>query len=97
MIVKKNDLHEVSYRTDYRVQEFQKLLGHLVVRRTTPANPFINKPHAGDRYWFILEGQATVKVGEDTVEVEAGDLVYVPEWNQNSLISAAEARWLCFG
>ena len=97
MIVKKNDLHEVSDRTDYRVQEFQKLLGHLVVRRTTPANPFINKPHAGDRYWFILEGQATVKVGEDTVEVEAGDLVYVPEWTQNSLISAAEARWLCFG
>ncbi|NLD42656.1 MAG: cupin domain-containing protein [Chloroflexi bacterium] len=97
MIVKRKDLHEVNHRTDYRIQEFQDLLGHLVMRRTTPINPFINKPHAGDRYWFILEGQGTVMVGEEKADVEPGDLIYVPEWTENSLTSDSEVRWICFG
>jgi len=97
MIVRRADLQEVNNRTDYRVQEFQDLLGHLVMRRTTPANPFVNKPHAGARYWFILEGEATVTVGDETAQVGPGDLVYVPEWTANRLESATEARWICFG
>ena len=49
MIVQARNLQEVNYRTDYGIQAFQDLLGHLVVRRTTPDNPFVNKPHAGAR------------------------------------------------
>ncbi len=97
MIVKASTLSEVNHRTDYRLQEFQDLLGHLVVRRTTPENPFVNKPHAGARYWFILEGQARVTVADEEAVVTAGDLVYVPEWTANSLVSESEARWICFG
>ena len=97
MIVRRHELTEVKYRTDYRVQEFQSLLGHLVMRRTTTQNPFVNKPHAGARYWFILDGEATVTVGDEVASVGPGDLIYVPEWTPNSLASATEARWICFG
>ncbi len=97
MIVKRQDLVEINNRTDYGLQRFQNLLGHLVMRRTTPANPFINKAHAGARYWFILEGEATVTVGDEVATVGPGDLVYVPEWTENKLVSAGEARWICFG
>ena len=97
MIVQARDLQEINYRTDYGIQAFQDLLGHLVVRRTTPDNPFVNKPHAGARYWFILEGHARVTVGDESADVGPGDLVYVPEWTENSLVSDTEARWICFG
>ncbi len=97
MIVKGSALPEVKSRKDYGLAKFQKQLDHLVVWRTTPANPFISKAHAGNRYWFILEGKASVTVGEERSEVEPGDLVYVPEWVDNSLVTDSEVRWICVG
>ncbi len=97
MIVRTLDLKEIHYRTDYHVEAFQDKLDHLVVRRTTPDNPFDNKPHAGVRYWFILEGAANVTVGEESSEVTPGDLVYVPEWIASRLETDTECQWICFG
>jgi len=97
MIIKAKTLREVNHRTDYGIGEIQEQLGHLVVRRTTPDNPFMNKAHAGSRFWFILEGHATVTVGEETGDVEPGDLVFVPEWTDNSLITDDVVRWICLG
>jgi len=97
MIVRTLDLKEINYRTDYHVQAFQDKLDHLVVRRTTPDNPFDNKPHAGERYWFILEGQAFVTVGDESSEVTPRDLVYVPEWTASRLEADNECLWICLG
>lgn len=97
MIIKAKSLEEVNYRVDYGIDKLQEQVGHLVVRRTTPANPFVNKAHAGHRFWFILEGTATVTVGDETGEVEPGDLVFVPEWTDNGLTTDSVVRWICLG
>jgi len=97
MIIKGESLPEVNYRKDYGIQKLQEQVGHLVVRRTTPANPFVNKAHAGHRFWFILEGSATVTVGDEVDTVGPGDLVFVPEWTDNSLVTDDEVRWICIG
>jgi mannose-6-phosphate isomerase-like protein (cupin superfamily) len=97
MIIKASELREVNSRTDYGLGKVQDQIGHLVVRRTTPANPFVSQAHAGNRYWFVLEGQATVTVGDERGAVGPGDLIYVPEWTDNSLTTDSEVRWICFG
>ncbi len=97
MIIKAETLSERNARTDYGIGDLQDQLGHWVVRRTTPDNPFVNKAHAGHRFWFILEGHATVTVGHETDQVGPGDLVFVPEWTDNSLVTDTTVRWICTG
>ena len=41
--------------------------------------------HTSDRGYFVLEGRASVVVGERTAEVSAGDAVFIPAGTWHSI------------
>ncbi len=95
LIVRGSSLTEVNNRLDYGVDKLQEQVGHWVVWRTTPANPFKPHKHALEEFWFILEGEAIVTLEGQDYAVGPGDLICLPAWVEHGLRSDTEARWIC--
>ncbi len=97
MIIKGKTIEEVNYRKGYDIGSAQDQIGHFAVRTTTPRNPFTPEPHGGQRFWYILEGEATVTLEGVETAVEPGDLILVAPWTKHSLQTKTRVRWICFG
>ena len=97
MIIKGSEIQEVNFRKGYELGNAQNQIGHFAERITTPNNPFEPEKHGGQRFWYILEGEANVTIDNKTIAVGPGDLVIVAPWTDHSLRSASRARWICFG
>ena len=97
MIIKGSEIPEVNYRKGYDIGNAQKQIGHFAVRVTTPNNPFDPEQHDGQRFWYILEGEATVTIDGETTNVGPGDLVLVAPWTDHSLRTNGQVRWICLG
>lgn len=96
MVIKGRDIPEKNYRKGYDVSS-QDQISHFAVRITTPQNPFEPEKHGERRFWYILEGEATVTVDGTTTAVEPGDLVLLAPWTEHSLRTNGWVRWICFG
>lgn len=95
-IRKGRDIPEENRRKGYDVTA-QEQIGHFAVRTTTPENPFEPEKHDGQRFWFILEGEAVVTIEGESTKVEPGDLIVVAPWSRHTLRSDTQVRWICFG
>ncbi|MGQ9501493.1 MAG: cupin domain-containing protein [Anaerolineae bacterium] len=53
--------------------------------------------HAHEHGVYILHGRARVRMGDETVEVKAGDVVYIPgnEWHQFTPLGEEALGFLC--
>jgi mannose-6-phosphate isomerase-like protein (cupin superfamily) len=96
MILKGHTIPELNLRKGYDVSS-QEQISHFAVRVTTPQNPFRPEKHGERRFWFILEGGATVTIDGESTLVEPGDLVLVAPWTEHSLQTDGSVRWICFG
>ncbi len=49
--------------------------------------------HAGaDKVYFVIEGRATVRVGEETTELEAGEIVLAPRGSRHGIANESDER-----
>lgn len=97
MIIKGSRIEEVNHRKGYDIEAVQDQIDHFAVRVTTPENPFEPEKHGGQRFWYILEGEAKVTIDGETTIVEPGDLVLLAPWTDHSLRADGWVRWICFG
>jgi|MudIll2142460700_1097286.scaffolds.fasta_scaffold378838_2 mannose-6-phosphate isomerase-like protein (cupin superfamily) len=97
LIIQAASLQEVQGRADYGIRRLQDHLKHWVIWRTTPGNPFKPHKHGGWEFWFILEGEAVVKLDGEEYPVESGDLIYLPPAVEHGLRTDSSARWICLG
>ena len=97
MIVKGSAITEVNYRKGYEIRDAQDQIDHFAERITTPANPFEPEKHGEQRFWYILEGEATVTIDGHCSTVGPTDLILLAPWTQHSLRADKWVRWVCFG
>ena len=52
--------------------------------------------HDSEEYWFILDGTARVRVGDEEEEVEHGAIVFTPmgQWHQFTAVTDVSVLWL---
>ena len=70
---------------------------HFVVRVTLPDNPFGPHSHEQPELWYIIDGQALVKLGQEEYPVGPGDLVVIDPNVAHGLRTESEATWICLG
>ena len=97
MIIKGSEIAEVNYRKGYDIAHLQDQIGHFAERITTPANPFEPDKHGEQRFWYILDGSATVTIDGESTQVGPADLVVLAPWTDHSLRADHWVRWVCFG
>lgn len=97
MIIKGSAIKEVQYRKGYDISDAQKQISHFAERITTPVNPFEPEKHGEQRFWYIIEGEATVTVDGETTMVGPSDLILLAPWTDHSLRADKWVRWICFG
>ncbi len=54
---------------------------------------FINKKNT--KYYFIIDGTATVKINDETIEVEKGDFILIPVNSKHSIDGNVEFAIIC--
>ncbi len=97
MIIKGSAIPEVNFRKGYEINDAQEQIDHFAVRITTPANPFEPEKHGEQRFWYILEGEATVTINGESTTVGPSDLILITPWADHSLRADNWVRWICFG
>ncbi len=104
MIIKGSAIPEVNHRKGYDIREAQDTadgssiqIDHFAERTTTPANPFEPQKHGEQRFWYILEGEATVTIDGQSATVGPTDLILLSPWTDHSLRADKWVRWICFG
>ena len=97
MIIRGSAIPEVNYRKGYDVGAAQDQIDHFAERITTPANPFEPQKHGEQRFWYILEGEATVTIDGQSTTVRPHDLILLSPWTDHSLRADSWVRWICFG
>jgi mannose-6-phosphate isomerase-like protein (cupin superfamily) len=97
MIVKGSDLEMVNGRKPYPLGDSQVVVKHWVIRVTTPETPFGPHKHEQPELWYLLEGEALVRLGQDERRVAHGDLVVIEPWVEHGLRAETEATWICLG
>ena len=97
MIIKGSAIPEVNFRRGYEIGEAQEQIDHFAERITTPANPFEPEKHGEQRFWYILEGEATVTIDGESTMVGPADLILIAPWTDHSLRADKWVRWICFG
>ncbi len=97
MIIKGSAIPELNNRKGYEIREVQDQIDHFAVRITTPANPFEPEKHGERRFWYILEGEATVTIDGESNTVGPTDLILLAPWTDHSLRADNWVRWICFG
>ena len=97
MIIKGHKVPVTNGRKPYPLQGHQVLVKHFVVRITTPDNPFHPHAHEVPEFWYIIEGQALVQLGNEEYAVEGGDLIVIESWVKHGLRTTSQATWICLG
>jgi mannose-6-phosphate isomerase-like protein (cupin superfamily) len=97
MIIEGSKLEEKNGRKPYPIADSQRILHHLSVYDTRPANPFVPHKHEREEIWYIIEGEAIVTIdGQDSI-VKGGDVILLAAWVEHGLRSESRARWVCLG
>ncbi len=97
MILRSRNMPAAGGRKPYPLEGRQIVTKHFVVRETTPENPFGPHKHEQPELWFIISGQALVKLGEEEEAVEPGDLIVIDPWEEHGLRTTGQATWICLG
>jgi quercetin dioxygenase-like cupin family protein len=97
MIIRGSEIQAHKGRKPYELGGQQVVAKHFVARTTTPDNPFEPHRHEQPELWYILEGQAMVRLGEDEQVVSGGDLIVIEPWVDHGLRTADRAVWICLG
>ena len=97
MVIKGSEIQEQKGRKPYPLDGRQVLIEHLVVRTTTPSNPFEPHKHARRELWYIIEGQALVSLDGHEHAVEGQDLIVIDPWVEHGLRTEGQATWICLG
>ncbi|MCY3902410.1 MAG: cupin domain-containing protein [Caldilineaceae bacterium] len=97
MIIKGSAIPEVNFRKGYEIGDAQEQIDHFAMRITTPVNPFEPEKHGEQRFWYILEGEATVTIDGECTAVGPSDLILIAPWTDHSLRADNWVRWICFG
>ncbi|NLS76621.1 MAG: cupin domain-containing protein [Chloroflexi bacterium] len=97
MILRARDIPTVNGRRPYPLDGREILAKHFVVRETTPTNPFGPHKHEQPELWFIISGEAVVKLGDQETTVEPGDLIVIDPWEEHGLSASSRATWICLG
>lgn len=84
-------------RTFYPLEGFAATVSHFVVRRTTPANPFVPHRHAQREMWYIMEGNGLLWEDGREHAVGAGDLVLIASQCEHGLRTESTLTWICLG
>ena len=97
MIVRRSEVEATAGRAPYTLGETRVEVAHFVERVTTPTNPFGPHAHEQPELWYIVSGQAIVRLGEQEHVVDAGDLIVIEPQVAHGLRVEHEATWLCLG
>ena len=97
MILKSQDIPVVNGRKPYPLDGREVLTKHFVIRETTVDNPFGPHAHEQPELWFVISGEAIVKLGREESTVESGDLVVIDPWVEHGLRTISQATWICLG
>ena len=97
MIIKARDIPTVNGRKPYPLGGREVVTKHFVIRETTASNPFGPHKHEQPEFWFIISGEAMVKLGDQEVVAESGDLIVIDPWEEHGLRASGRATWICLG
>ena len=97
MLIRACEIEEKEGRRGYPVGPHQDVIQHFAARMTTPDNPFRPHQHERQEFWYIVEGQAMVRLDGEEHVVEAGDLVLIAPWTEHGLRTEGVVHWICFG
>ncbi len=97
MIIKGRTLTAENGRKPYPLAGHSTLLRHFVVRVTTPENPFPPHKHEQPELWYIVDGEALVRLDGQEHPVEAGDLIVLEPWVEHGLHTHTQVTWICLG
>lgn len=97
MIIKGSSIKETNGRKPYPVEECGFPLIHLVVRNTSPDNPFKPHKHGEKELWYVLEGKGLYFENGQETEVEGGDLMIIEPWDEHGLRTESHIKWMCLG
>lgn len=98
MIVRSRDIPvSDTGRKPYPLEGREVMVKHFVTRITHPDNPFGPHKHEQPELWYVIDGQAWVKLGDQEHAAEAGDLVIIDPWVEHGLRTESQATWICLG
>jgi mannose-6-phosphate isomerase-like protein (cupin superfamily) len=97
MIIRGSDIQARDGRKPYPLAGLEVLVKHLVVRVTTPDNPFVPHAHEQPELWYVVDGQALVSLDGEEQAVEGGDLILIQPRTEHGLRTQSCATWICLG
>ncbi len=97
MIIKGHTLPAEEGRKPYPLAGHSSLLRHFVVRVTTPETPFPPHRHDQPELWYIIEGEATVRLDGRDYPVQGGDLIVLEPGVEHGLRTESRVTWICLG
>ena len=98
MIIRSHDIPvSDAGRKPYPLEGREVVVKHFVTRVTHPDNPFGPHKHEQPELWYIVEGEAWVRLGDDEHATGAGDLVVIGPWIDHGLRTDSQATWICLG
>jgi quercetin dioxygenase-like cupin family protein len=97
MIIKGSRIQEVNGRKPYPVAGNEIELKHMVVRVTTPDNPFNPHKHEDKEFWYIIDGEGILSLNRKDEKVEKGDLIILLPNIEHGLRTESKIKWMCLG
>jgi mannose-6-phosphate isomerase-like protein (cupin superfamily) len=97
VIIKGSSIEMIKGRKGYDLAGRKINTEHFAVRVTTPDNPFKPHKHEQSELWFIVKGNAKVKLDGIEYEVEENDLIILDPWVEHGLSTTSQVTWICLG